>query len=135
MLKQYGSALFFGLIGLALMYGAFILQKLISPHNPTPLKQETYECGEETVGMSWVQFNIRFYVIALIFLIFDVELVFLMPWAVVFRDLGLITFLEVFIFLAILIAGLAYAWRKGDLEWVKMQVKYPPRGAEKERLW
>jgi len=71
-----------------------------------------------------VQFNIRFYVIALIFLIFDVEVVFLFPWAVVFQELGLLAFVEMAIFLLILIVGLAYVWKKGDLDWVKYNVKY-----------
>ena len=71
-----------------------------------------------------MQFNIRFYVIALIFLIFDVEVVFLFPWAVVFKDLGLLAFVEMAIFLLILIVGLAYVWKKGDLDWVKYRVKY-----------
>jgi len=86
---------------------------------PLPEKYTTYECGEEPVGSAWIQFNIRFYVIALIFIIFDVEVVFLLPWAVVFRKLGMFAFVEGLIFLAILAVGLAYVWRKGDLAWVK----------------
>lgn len=72
----------------------------------------------------WVQFNIRFYVIALIFLIFDVEVVFLFPWAVVFKELGWLAFIEMGIFLIILLVGLAYVWKKADLDWVKLNVKY-----------
>ena len=75
-------------------------------------------------GSAWLQFNIRFYVIALIFLIFDVEVVFLFPWAVVFKDLGLLAMVEMTIFLLILIVGLAYVWIKSDLDWVKRKVKY-----------
>ena len=71
-----------------------------------------------------VQFNIRFYVVALIFLIFDVEVVFLFPWAVVFNDLGLLAFVEMAIFLVILLIGLAYVWKRSDLDWVKYNVKY-----------
>ena len=101
-----------------------LIQRLVAPKNDTPDKLSTYECGEESEGSAWVQFNIRFYVIALIFLIFDVEVVFLFPWAVVFKDLGLLAFVEMSIFLLILIVGLAYVWKKGDLDWVKYRVKY-----------
>ncbi|MCF7801144.1 MAG: NADH-quinone oxidoreductase subunit A [Candidatus Marinimicrobia bacterium] len=122
--EHYGVVLAFGILGFILMYVAFILQKLVGPKNSSELKLDTYECGEPTEGSSWVQFNIRFYVIALIFIIFDVEVVFLFPWAVVFKDMGFVTFIEVFVFLAILLVGLAYVWVKGDLEWVKMKLKY-----------
>lgn len=77
----------------------------------------TYECGMPPVGDSWIQFNVRYYLIALLFVIFDVEAIFLFPWAVVFRELGVIAFLEMGVFLGVLILGLAYAWRKGALEW------------------
>ena len=87
-------------------------------------KLEIYECGELPEGSAWVQFNIRFYIIALIFIIFDVEVVFLFPWAVVFKDIGLLAFVEVMIFLGILIVGFVYVWLKGDLDWVKMKLKY-----------
>jgi NADH-quinone oxidoreductase subunit A len=85
---------------------------------------ETYECGEESEGSAWLQFNIRFYVIALIFLIFDVEVVFLFPWAVVFKEMGLLALIEMGIFLLILVVGLAYVWVKADLNWVKRKVRY-----------
>ncbi|NQV15454.1 NADH-quinone oxidoreductase subunit A [bacterium] len=124
MQEHYGIALAFGVVGFVLMYMGFIIQKLISPKNKTVQKMETYECGEEPEGDGWLQFNIRFYVIALIFIIFDIEVVFLFPWAVVFKDMGFLTFIEVFVFMAILIVGLAYVWVKGDLEWVKMKLKY-----------
>ncbi|GIT57945.1 MAG: hypothetical protein Ct9H300mP18_13740 [Candidatus Neomarinimicrobiota bacterium] len=100
-----------------------LIQKLIAPNNPNPDKLATYECGEESEGLAWVQFNIRFYVVALIFLIFDVEVVFLFPWAVVFNDLGLLAFVEMAIFLIILLIGLAYVWKRSDLDWVKYNVK------------
>ncbi len=124
MYEHFGIALAFGLIAFLLMYVGFILQKLVAPKNKTELKLDTYECGEVPEGEGWIQFNIRFYVIALIFIIFDVEVVFLFPWAVVFRDMGFLTFIEVFVFIAILLVGLAYVWVKGDLEWVKMKLKY-----------
>jgi len=101
------------------------LQYILSPRkNKGGDKLISYECGEIPEGSAWVQFNIRFYVIALIFLIFDVEIVFLFPWAVVYQELGLLAFIEAFIFVLILIVGFVYVWAKGDLEWVKMNVRY-----------
>ena len=111
-------------MGVVLVYIPLLIQKLIAPNNPNPDKLATYECGEESEGSAWVQFNIRFYVVALIFLIFDVEVVFLFPWAVVFNDLGLLAFVEMAIFLIILLIGLAYVWKRSDLDWVKYNVKY-----------
>lgn len=100
------------------------LAKLLRPNNPQPQKYETYECGEELEGPSWVQFNIRFYVIALIFIVFDVEIIFLFPWAVVFKQLGLFALIEMLVFIGILLVGLAYAWSRGDLEWVRLKIPY-----------
>ncbi len=124
MYREYGTVLAFILLGTILLMVALWLQKLLAPSRPSKLKQSTYECGEEPEGSAWIQFNIRFYVIALIFLIFDVEVVFLFPWAVVFKDLGLLALVEMGIFLVILLVGLAYVWRKGDLDWVKLSVKF-----------
>lgn len=107
------------LIGLLLF-----MAKLIRPDRPQPQKYDTYECGEEVEGPSWIQFNIRFYVIALIFIIFDVEIIFLFPWAVVFQRLGLFALIEMLIFIGILLVGLAYVWRRGDLEWVRLRIPY-----------
>ena len=106
-------------MGIVLVYLPLLIQKLVAPNNPNPDKLATYECGEESEGSAWVQFNIRFYVVALIFLIFDVEVVFLFPWAVVFNDLGMLAFVEMAIFLIILLVGLAYVWKRADLDWVK----------------
>ncbi|MDP6532243.1 MAG: NADH-quinone oxidoreductase subunit A [Candidatus Marinimicrobia bacterium] len=124
MYRDFGTILIFALLGIVLVYVPLLIQRLVAPKNPTPDKLSTYECGEEPEGSAWVQFNIRFYVIALIFLIFDVEVVFLFPWAVVFDELGLLAFVEMAIFLSILIVGLAYVWKKKDLDWVKYRVKY-----------
>ena len=108
------------LIGLPLM-----IQFLLSPRkNKGGDKLISYECGEVPEGSAWVTFNIRFYVIALIFLIFDVEIIFLFPWAVVYQELELLAFIEAFIFVMILIVGFAYVWAKGDLDWVKMDLRY-----------
>jgi NADH:ubiquinone oxidoreductase subunit 3 (subunit A) len=96
---------------------ALIIPRIIAPRKPNPLKAETYECGVETVGDTWVQFRVQFYIYALVFLIFDIETVFLFPWAVSFDQLPLFAVLEGVLFILILVAGLAYAWRKGVLEW------------------
>jgi NADH-quinone oxidoreductase subunit A len=127
-ISSFGKILLFIIIGFLFVGGTFLLNKLIAPHKPTPQKLSSYECGEEPIGSSWIPFNSRFYVIALIFLLFDVEMVFIFPWATVFAQESLIAadarwgwlaLVEMFIFLFILILGLVYAWRKGDLEWIK----------------
>ncbi len=82
------------------------------------MQLQSYECGEPTIGPSWIQYNVRYYVFALLFVIFDVEVVFLIPWAVVYKELGLFALVEMLIFIAILIFGLVYAWKKGVLKWV-----------------
>ena len=89
----------------------------IRPSRPDPIKEATYECGVIAEGGSWGQFNARYYLFALGFVIFDVETVFLYPWAVAFHRLGILAFIEALIFIAILVIALAYAWRKGALEW------------------
>ncbi len=125
MLADYATVLVFILLGgvtVALMLG---ISRLIQPRNPTPVKLSTYECGEVPYGTSWVQFNIRFYVVALIFIIFDVEVALLYPWAVIFQKLGLLAFVEAFIFIVILLAGLAYLWKEGDLDWVRTLQETP----------
>lgn len=107
---------------------AFFVSGMIAPKNPTPEKLTSYECGEETTGSAWLPFNSRFYVIALIFLLFDVEMIFILPWATVFGSYdaakmdnrwGWLSLAEMFIFLGILILGLVYVWVKGDLDWIK----------------
>ncbi len=94
-----------------------IIARFIAPRKNNPLKVQTYECGIETVGDTWVQFKVQYYIFALVFLIFDVETVFLYPWAVAFDILPLFAVLEGVLFIVILAAGLVYAWRKGALEW------------------
>ncbi len=113
------------MLTVALIAAPLIIQYLITPRfNKGGDKLVSFECGELPEHNAWVKFNIRFYIIALVFLIFDVEVIFLYPWAVVFQDLGLLAFIEMFIFILILIAGFAYVWVKGDLDWVKMTLKY-----------
>jgi len=118
-LAQHASILVF----LAAVVGSLLLGLVawaaLRPSRASEEKLTTYECGENPVGSAWVQFNIRFYVFALIFVVFDVEAVFLLPWATVFRELGVIAYLEGLAFVAILVVALAYVWRKGDLAWVR----------------
>jgi len=97
---------------------AIAMAGILGPKKPNKIKSTTYECGIETVGETWVQFKAQYYVFALIFLIFDVETVFLYPWAVAFNQISLFGVLEAILFVAILAAGLVYAWRKGALEWI-----------------
>ena len=97
---------------------AMVIPRLIAPKKPNRIKSETYECGIETVGESWVQFKAQYYIFALIFLVFDVEVVFLFPWAVALGILPWFAVFEGVLFVLILVAGLAYAWREGALTWV-----------------
>ena len=124
MYRDFGTIFLAAVVGIIVMAVPLYLQWLIAPSNKTKEKLQTYECGEDSEGSAWLQFNIRFYVIALIFLIFDVEVVFLFPWAVVFKDLGMLAMVEMGIFLVILMVGLAYVWVKADLDWVKRKVRY-----------
>lgn len=107
----------FLVIALALPAVAIGLAALLSPKKPNPIKQSTYECGIETVGESWVQFKPQYYIFAIVFLIFDVETVFLFPWAAAYGQLALYGVIEAILFIAILAAALVYLWRKGALEW------------------
>jgi NADH-quinone oxidoreductase subunit A len=125
MLTEFGKILIFFIVGALFVAGGLVTSWILRPHRPYPEKLTSYECGEEPIGSAWIRFNIRFYVIALIFLIFEVEIVFLFPWALVYRSLGLVAFLEMAVFLAILLVGLAYVWVKGDLEWDKPRPQIP----------
>ena len=120
-LQQHSAILTFIGIGIAFLAFNLSVWYVIRPRRFSEEKLTTYECGENPTGSAWVQFNIRFYVFALIFIVFDVEVVFLLPWAVVFRELGLLAFVEGVFFILILVVGLAYVWRKGDLEWVRAE--------------
>lgn len=122
---HFATVLIFVLVGFAFAGIALGVAKLLRPSKPSAAKMTTYECGEVARGSSWIRFNVRFYLVALFFIVFDVEMIFLLPWAVVFRQLypipglGSLVFWEMIIFLAILSVGLAYVWAKGDLDWVK----------------
>jgi len=97
--------------------GAILIPSILAPKKPNPLKSQTYECGIETVGDTWVQFKAQYYNFALVFLVFDVEIVFLFPWAVAFNQLPLYGVIVGILFIEVLVIGLVYAWRKGILEW------------------
>jgi len=127
MYYDYAPIILLIFLAIALIALPLVIQRLISPtDNKGGEKLIPYECGEIPEGSAWVKFNIRFYVIALIFIIFDVEVIFMFPWAVIFNgsDNQVFYFVEMFIFMAILLVGLAYVWIKGDLDWVKMKLKY-----------
>ncbi len=118
-LTAHAAILVFLVTVLALLLFILVLWKVLRPERFSEEKLTTYECGEEPVGNAWIQFNIRFYVFALIFIVFDVEAVFLLPWAAVFRQLGVLAYVEGLVFIGILVVALAYVWRKGDLAWVR----------------
>ena len=125
MITDFGRVLIFLIVGVVFVSGGMIVAWLLRPSRPYPSKLATYECGEVPLGDTRVRFNVRFYVVALIFLIFDVEVVFLFPWAVVYKSLGWFAFIEMLVFLGILFVGYAYVWRKGDLDWDKPAPKIP----------
>jgi NADH-quinone oxidoreductase subunit A len=125
MLTDFGRVLAFLLVAILFVAVVMFVARLLRPHRPSRDKLQTYECGEEPVGEPWVKFNIRFYVVALIFVIFDVEVVFLFPWATVLSQLGWFAFIEMMVFIGMLLVGLAYVWAKGDLEWDKPQPQIP----------
>ena len=108
----------FLVIGIIVPIVPLVFSALVAPHKPNPIKQSTYECGIETVGESWIQFKSQYYVFALVFLVFDVETVFLFPWALSINQLPIFAVLEGILFISILVAGLVYTWRKGLLEWI-----------------
>lgn len=122
MLSDWGHVGFLVLLALIFPIGGIATSWLLGllkvrPQAPDPIKESTFECGVETEGTAWVQFNFRYYYYALLFVIFDVEAVFLYPWAVSFERVAIAGFVEVLTFVVILLIGLAYAWRKNALEW------------------
>ena len=125
MLTDFGRVFIFFIIGAIFVAGGLVTAWLVRPKRWYANKLTSYECGEEPIGSSWVKFNIRFYVVALIFLVFEVEIVFLFPWAVVFQKLGAFAFIEMLVFLTILLVGYAYVWVNGDLDWDKPEPNIP----------
>jgi NADH-quinone oxidoreductase subunit A len=118
MTTGYLSVFIFFLVAVAFAVLTFAVASLLRPHRPLEEKSTTYECGEEPIGDSWVNIDVHYYIVGLLFVVFDVEAVFLLPWALVIRQFGLFAVVEGAVFLAILGVGLAYAWMKGALEWV-----------------
>ncbi len=115
---EYGTVLMFLAMALLLGGTALGVNKLLMPYRPNPVKNATYECGNEPVGDAQIRYNVRFYIFALLYVVFAVEAAFLFPWAVVFREIeGLLPLGEVIVFIGILVLALAYAWRKGALQW------------------
>ena len=133
-ISEFGKVFIYLLMGVLFVLFTFFLGWLVALKKPNPEKLSSYECGEVPTGDSWIQFNSRFYVIALIFLLFDVELVFIFPWATVFGQEVLLTadprwgwlsLIEMFIFIGILLIGLIYVWKKGDLNWIRPEQLLP----------
>jgi NADH-quinone oxidoreductase subunit A len=116
-IADYGYAGLFFLFGIAFVAGALIVSWFIRPRDPSPMKCAAYECGEIVKGHARIRFNVSYYLAALLFVIFDIEVLFLVPWAVVFRELGFVAYFEMMLFIAILLVGLVYAWKKGIFQW------------------
>jgi NADH-quinone oxidoreductase subunit A len=117
MAAQYIPVLLMFGLGLVVVLVFIGLGKLLGPRNQTPAKLAAFECGNEPTGSAWGRFSVKFYLTAILFIIFDVEVVFMYPWAVQFRQLGWFGFAEMGVFIGVLTIGLLYVWRKGALEW------------------
>lgn len=117
MADNWGFVAVFTLIALGFPILAFAMSWLVRPHRSGPIKNSTYECGLETRGDAWVQFKVQYYLFALIFVVFDIEVAYLYPWAVAYNRLPLFALFEMTIFIGLLAVGLVYAWRKGALKW------------------
>ena len=117
MLAEYYPILLFILVGLAVGVVPMVLGKLLGPNRPDPEKLSPYECGFEAFEDARMKFDVRYYLVAILFILFDLEIAFLFPWAVVINDIGLPGFLAMMLFLGILVVGFVYEWMKGALEW------------------
>ncbi len=139
---QFVAPLIFLFFAALFVGGSVLVPKIVRICNRYPRKTQTYECGETPVGPAWVRFNIRYYVVAIIFLIFDVEVLFLFPWAVVFKDMsnpvgtanasgleaiGFLAFTEVALFVIVLVVGLIYVWKEGHLDWILEKNRIPSK--------
>lgn len=118
MLEQYTDVAAFFIVGALFILVTMIAGLIFRPNNPYPEKLATYECGEIPVGGGQIKFHIRYYIFALIFVIFDVETVFLYPWALILQEMGVFAFVVMILFISTLVEGLVYAWKKGVLRWV-----------------
>ena len=116
-LKDYLSILIFLFIALTLSIGFIAINFIFSPNNPDPEKLSAYECGFEPFSDSRIQFDVRFYLVAILFIIFDLEIAFLFPWAISLGNIGILGFTSMMIFLFILTIGFIYEWKKGALDW------------------
>jgi NADH-quinone oxidoreductase subunit A len=117
MLIEYLPILLFIVAALLVAGGMVLLSTVVGPRRPIPAKLEPYECGMAPVGLARERFSVKFYLVAMLFIIFDIEIIFLFPWGVIFQELGWFGFFEMGCFILVLVLGLAYVWRKGGLEW------------------
>ena len=117
MLTNYFPILLFIIVGLAIGVVPLVLGKLVSPHKPDAEKNSPYECGFEAFEDARMKFDVRYYLVAILFILFDLESAFFFPWAVVLREIGLFGYVAMMIFLGILVVGFIYEWKKGALEW------------------
>jgi NADH-quinone oxidoreductase subunit A len=133
-ISEFGKILVFMLLGIIFILVGIAINAFLQKSKPNAIKNSTYECGELTEGPSRIPFNMRFYIIAIVFLLFDVELIFLFPWSTIFADKillanvpnwALFNMIEMSIFIFILLLGLVYVWRKGDLEWIRPKIQIP----------
>jgi NADH-quinone oxidoreductase subunit A len=116
-MPEGGAILIFMIVAVGFVAVTLALTLLVQPRLKNKVKEEPYECGPPTIGPTWVRFKTQYFIYALLFVIFDVETIFLYPWAVAFNKLGLFAFIEMIIFIFILVVGLGYAWKEGALEW------------------
>ncbi|MGB4812132.1 MAG: NADH-quinone oxidoreductase subunit A [Methylophilaceae bacterium] len=117
MLENYFPILLFILVGLAVGVLPLVLGKLVSPNKPDSEKNSPYECGFEAFEDARMKFDVRYYLVAILFILFDLEIAFLFPWAVVLKEIGLAGFIAMLVFLGVLVIGFIYEWMKGALEW------------------
>ncbi|OGU07395.1 MAG: NADH-quinone oxidoreductase subunit A [Gemmatimonadetes bacterium RBG_16_66_8] len=117
MTREYGALLL--LVGFVVVagIGMLVFSQLVSPHRPTAIKSQPYESGMPAIGGTRERFSVKFYLVAMLFIVFDIETVFMIPWSVAFRQLGLFGLVEMLIFIAILLVGYVYAWKRGAFEW------------------
>ena len=115
--REYAAVLIMALVAAAIPALFVAVSRFLGPRKPSVVKSEAFECGNPPTGPAWGRFSVKFYLTAILFIVFDVEVVFLYPWAIVFRHLGMFGFVEMLVFVAILTLGLGYVWRKGALEW------------------
>jgi NADH-quinone oxidoreductase subunit A len=117
MLDNYFPVLLFIMVGLAIGVAPLVLGRILGPHRPDAAKLSPYECGFEAFEDARMKFDVRYYLVAILFILFDLEIAFLFPWAIVLKEIGMFGFVSMMIFLAILVFGFIYEWKKGALEW------------------